>query len=262
MKISGIGFIYMITSPTGRIYIGSTIDLDQRIKSYICLQCKSQIKLYNSFKKYGFENHMFEVIWAGDIQEMYKYETLIGWGFNVLEPENLNCRLPKLGDLYKVVSIDTRKKMSISGIGKKHSEETRLKMKNRIISNTTKLKMSNSAKGKIFSKETRLKLSQKGKGRILSRELRTQISVRQLGKKLSKEHIENMIKGKQKPILQYDLQGNFIKEWISSKLACETLSIGRKNIGECLNGRSKTAGNFKWKYKNENIFNNKQKTNV
>ena len=60
MKISEIGFIYMITSPTGRIYVGSTIDIDYRFSQYKRLQCKNQIKLYNSLIKHGFEKHNFE----------------------------------------------------------------------------------------------------------------------------------------------------------------------------------------------------------
>ncbi|MEK6879986.1 MAG: NUMOD3 domain-containing DNA-binding protein, partial [Nanoarchaeota archaeon] len=89
---------------------------------------KHQIKLYNSLFKYGWENHIFEIVWAGDVNDMYKYETLIGWGFNVLEPENLNCKLPKLGDIWKVVSSETRKKMSNWQIGRKMSDEAKQKM--------------------------------------------------------------------------------------------------------------------------------------
>jgi group I intron endonuclease len=114
MKISGIGFIYMITSPTGRIYVGSTIDVEKRHQDYKYLDCKTQSKLYNSLKKYGYENHIIEIIWAGSIEDMFKYETLIGFGFDVLNSKNLNCKLPKLGDKYKVVSNETLEKMRVS----------------------------------------------------------------------------------------------------------------------------------------------------
>lgn len=46
-------------------------------------------------------------------------------------------------------------------------------------------------------------------------------------------------------ILQYDLQGNFIKEWSNIKTAIEITNI--KGINECINNRSKTAGGYIWK---------------
>ena len=51
-----------------------------------------------------------------------------------------------------------------------------------------------------------------------------------------------------KPILQYDLDGNFIKEWPS------TTDVGKefiKGINHCLRGRNKTAYGYIWKYKEE-----------
>ena len=49
-----------------------------------------------------------------------------------------------------------------------------------------------------------------------------------------------------KPILQYDLDGNFIREWPS---ATDVGTQIRKSICECLKGRHKTAYDYKWKYK-------------
>ena len=56
------------------------------------------------------------------------------------------------------------------------------------------------------------------------------------------------IKKIKKPILQYTLNGEFVREWPSAA------DVGRKvraNICYCLRGRTKTAYNFVWKYKNE-----------
>ena len=51
----------MITSPLNKIYIGQSINIENRWKQYKRLGCKKQIKLYNSFIKYGVENHTFEI---------------------------------------------------------------------------------------------------------------------------------------------------------------------------------------------------------
>ena len=58
---------------------------------------------------------------------------------------------------------------------------------------------------------------------------------------------EAMIK-RRRPILQYDLEGNFVGEWDCVDSARATIGGGIRN---CINGRQKTAGGFIWKYKNE-----------
>jgi group I intron endonuclease len=54
--------IYKITSPTNKIYIGKSKNIYIRWQSYKSLNCKTQIKIYNSLKKHGVENHTFEII--------------------------------------------------------------------------------------------------------------------------------------------------------------------------------------------------------
>lgn len=68
------GYIYKITSPTKRVYVGQTRNIKRRISAYKRIDCKAQPKLYNSFKKHGVEKHKFEVIAVCDIEEMNKYE--------------------------------------------------------------------------------------------------------------------------------------------------------------------------------------------
>ena len=59
-------------------------------------------------------------------------------------------------------------------------------------------------------------------------------------------HRDNVRKGRNKPILQYDLDGNFIREWPS---ATDVGREAQKNIVNCLKGRRKSAYNYIWKYK-------------
>lgn len=58
-KICGI---YKITSPSNSIYIGQSIDIALRWHHYKLGRSTKQILLHNSFKKYGVENHKFEVV--------------------------------------------------------------------------------------------------------------------------------------------------------------------------------------------------------
>ena len=56
------------------------------------------------------------------------------------------------------------------------------------------------------------------------------------------------IKKIKKPILQYTLNGEFVREWPSAADVGKEFSPG---INHCLRGRNKTAYNYVWKYKNE-----------
>ncbi len=56
------GVIYQIKSPSGKIYIGQTVNLYIREIHYRKLHCYKQRKIYNSLLKYGFDSHEFNVL--------------------------------------------------------------------------------------------------------------------------------------------------------------------------------------------------------
>jgi group I intron endonuclease len=90
-----LGYVYKITSPTNRIYVGSTKCISKRLLQYKNYFTKSQRRLHNSFMKYGFDSHIFEIIWEGPASERLIYEAQLGLELNVLSEKNLNCKLPK-----------------------------------------------------------------------------------------------------------------------------------------------------------------------
>ena len=58
---------------------------------------------------------------------------------------------------------------------------------------------------------------------------------------------------KLKSVLQYDLKGNFIKQWIGIKNASEILKINGSDIGECCRNKRKTAGGYIWRFKESEV---------
>jgi group I intron endonuclease len=54
--------IYKITSPTNKVYIGQSINLNNRFQSYKRLECKQQPQIFNSLNKHGFNNHIIEIL--------------------------------------------------------------------------------------------------------------------------------------------------------------------------------------------------------
>ena len=123
-------------------------------------------------------------------------------------------------------------KISKANKGKKHSEET--KQKQRI----AKL-------GKKYSEERNQKLR-----KPKSEETKQKISKAKLGKLKSDDYKQKISNIKSKPVLQYDLHGNFIKEWPSATKAGESLNKKNSAISECCNNKRKSAYNFIWKFKN------------
>ena len=120
--------IYKITSPTGNVYIGQSVNIKTRFSRYRKLSCKGQSALYNSLIKHGVENHKFEVLCECDVLELNEkerhYQDLFDSVFN-----GLNCKLTKTSDKSGYVSKETRIKMSRSAIGRKTSEETKEKLR-------------------------------------------------------------------------------------------------------------------------------------
>lgn len=61
---------------------------------------------------------------------------------------------------------------------------------------------------------------------------------------------ERVAEKKSKPVIQYDLLGNFIEEYKSTHEAERKTRIDNNCISRCCNGKYKTAGGFVWRYKN------------
>ena len=53
---------------------------------------------------------------------------------------------------------------------------------------------------------------------------------------------------KAKAVFQYELSGEFIKEWKSASEAAMFYHIDRRLINACCNGQQKSAGNYQWSY--------------
>lgn len=101
------------------------------------------------------------------------------------------------------------------------------------------------------NKERGEKISKANKGRPKPKGFGTNHSLKMIGKIQSPQTIKNRVNKLYKPILQYDLQGKFIKEWKSATEAGNKLNINISQINAVARGNTpaKTAGKFKWKYK-------------
>lgn len=200
--------IYQISNPMNQVYIGQSVNIESRKKYYISTQGKGQPKIYNSIKEYGWEKHIHKIIKECSIEQLDELETFYKNQF-IKERGWENALFCKLKD----------------GKGGLDSNETKIK---KSLSHTGKLKTEK-------HKQNMRKPKNHGK-KLSSREFTWNKKLR-----------EGIIKAKSSPILQYDLRGNFIKEW--STIA-EPLKLGLGDVDAALRGRQKTAGGYIWKFKN------------
>lgn len=106
--------IYKITSPSKKVYIGQSIDIEKRFNEYKRLSCKGQIKLYSSLKKYGFEKHKFEILLECSSDELNEFERYYQDLYCVTNRNGLNLKLTKTNDRKCEHSDETKLKISIS----------------------------------------------------------------------------------------------------------------------------------------------------
>lgn len=131
-----------------------------------------------------------------------------------------------------------RKEYSDMLIGNKHSEETKYKK-----SIAMKNVWASKSKEDITQIAIKRAISRKQNGFYVTEQHRENIRKSLLGKK--KENTLNY----GKIVQQFDLNGNFIKEYFNTQEAERILGKNKHNIQNAARGSQKTAYGFIWKYK-------------
>lgn len=218
-----MGVIYKITSPSGKIYVGKSINLKKRIKDYK-YQCRRKRKslVNSSIISHGWANHTIEIIeeCANELlseREIFWIKELKSYWEN--NPKGMNMTLGgEAGGGSWMWNIERRKYFSelFKGegspfYGKKHTEETK-----RTIGE--KAKKRNLESGRRVPKWG----AEKGRLKII------------------------------KPILCYSADGNFVCEYESAFQASRELSINRGSIVDSLRFGTWPMAKYCFKYKTNN----------
>lgn len=213
MKLCGI---YKITSPSGGIYIGQSIDIKSRERSYKNIKLKSQFILYNSIKKYGWENHKLDVIHECLREELNQWEIYYIKQYDTFETKH-GMNLTSGGGAATEYSKEARERMSLAQrskilsaehieniraaarlrIGTKASPETKEKIRQAQVGNKNCLGFKHSEERRVKIKLTfqnnpeievnrRKKISESKKGKNF--EFYDRMVSKETRKKLSKSH--------------------------------------------------------------------------
>lgn len=114
--------IYKLTSPLGKVYIGQSKNIKQRLNNYKKLRCKKQPAIYNALIKYGSESFKFEIIeecekeFLNELEQFYikKFNSLSPNGYNLTtggdcyelsKESKLNCKRAYVREYYSLVEI-------------------------------------------------------------------------------------------------------------------------------------------------------------
>jgi group I intron endonuclease len=207
--------IYKITNPKGKIYIGQSMNINKRKYAYKSAD-KRVIgpKISNSLNKYGWENHKFEIIEECNIDQLYEKE--VYWKEVILNEKQGDLTQVLFCNMHDVGSFGPLSQHIIDKLkGQKRTIETKLKMRN------AKIGKPSNFQGKKHTDETKKIQSNK-----------------KLGKPSNNP---------KKVIIQYDLEGEFIKKW-DSITSIKKSGLSKYGIHLCCQGKQKSSQGSIWKW--------------
>lgn len=214
------GVIYKITSPTGRIYIGKTVNFEKRMRRYKRNDKTGQKIIESSIEKYGWENHKVEIIDHAPIEHLNELEIKYIKELDTFNFDNSNgMNLTRGGE---------------GSFGAKRSDET-------------KKLMSERKKGKIPIAAS-LPRSEKQLNHIKYGNIGRK-RTKEAGEKKFKTELDKFI-NKHESILQIDLKGEIVKEWVMvPKYVAIENDIDPSYLLKALKYRTTPCKGYYWKYK-------------
>jgi group I intron endonuclease len=245
--------IYITTNLiNGKQYIGK--DEHNRI-SYL----GSGVTLKLAIKKYGKENFRKEIIeYCINREHLKEREEYWLNKYDVSSNNNFYNRINTSAG--PVHTIDSKRAISeklkgCSPYKNKTKEEIDIisDKKHNSMKSGGSQKISDKLRGRLKSEETKQNMKvpktkeNSKKGIPLNKDTKQKISDRLKGRRNLWSTGEKLRKG----IIQLDMEGNIINEWISIKEAGINLNIDRAGISNALSGKQHTAGGFMWKLKKE-----------
>lgn len=224
-----IGIIYKYTSPSGKCYIGQTINEPLRRKMWFSSSYHyAGVKIDRARKKYGKDNFVYQIL----VKNIYSSRELAIQDLNRLEiyyiglydsyNNGYNSTIGGDGVVGLKLTEEQIEKVRKANLGKKLSKEHRIKI------GRASSKWQNTEEGKI-------KMSSIRKGKSNPNAIRVMVSARI------------------RPIVQLSIDMEFIREFNNIKEA--VTSIGGKtanaNIIKVCKGERATAYGYIWKYKED-----------
>ena len=205
--------VYIHKFPNGKVYIGITRQ-EPKIRWGGGNGYVRNEYMHRAIKKYGWENIEHIILFDGLSEEdACEIEKLLIKKYRANEKE-FGYNIESGGQCSNLAE-STKQKLREAHIGKSASEETREKMR---------------ASRNRFISENPEEYKKIMENMMLA--------------------VEKAAELKRKPVIQYDLDGNFLAVWNSTREAERVLGIYHSHISKCCNKAPKcnTAGGYRWEY--------------
>lgn len=206
---------------TGDKYIGSSINLFKRRREHF-YQLKTKvhgnIRLQVSYEKHGKDNFIFYVI--EPVEDKHKLIEREQHYIDLLKPKYNICKKAD-SSLGVKRSKETKDKVRLANLGLKHPE--------------WRNKIKSKAQGGDNHWTRNKRFSEDSKERMKKAQL--------------KLYASGYVHPNKKPIIQYTLQMEFLKEWESAAEIERVLGILKSSICQCAKGTIKSSRSFIWRYK-------------
>lgn len=255
-KLPRISCVYKIVSPSGKVYIGQSVDFFARIRSYRKNLTIGQPILYHSVQKYGWKAHDFTIL------RMCKHEMLTYWeGYYM---ELFRSRDKKYGMNVRYaghkgnLSEESKRKIGIKNKGINSSSYQKTGKLSKLSKPVLQLDLT----GNIVKRWDAIadivrefgyhstNISKCCKGQVFSVYGYNWVYEHEFGNK-KKFNARPPGESNFKPIDQFDLNGNFIKTFESVKGASESVSGSSGNLYSVCMGTQKSAYGYLWQYHNK-----------
>ena len=252
------GFIYKIMSPNGKIYVGQTININQRKKKYKNKGFKGQIKLWLNCEKYNWNPIdsfcIIEECLCGNDKKNINEREKFWVNFYDSFKNGLNCNEGGNGNLGRTPSDETKKKLSL-----KAHEQWRLMSDDQ--KDKRNKKISQSSKNRIVSIETieKIKKSKQLNPFKPSEEFKQKITKSLIGKpgrntgNKHSEETKQRIKESKKGVKNEHSRKKIIcittdKIYQSIIDASIDLGLCQSKISLVCSNKRKSTGGYKFKY--------------
>lgn len=203
-----IGYIYKFENKVnGKIYIGKTKNINNRIYQHSHVTKCRNTKFGNAIKKYGIDMFSFDVLITIHSRNRDNLDII------------LNC-LEKYF-IKKYNSFNEGYNCTLGGDGTinfKHSEETKNKLRCRVVSESARKKIGDAHRGKTCHR------------------------------RLTNKWRNSVVEAKSIPIKQFSKDGTFIRQWSSVTEASLSCKLPKSCISRVCKGERKSCGGFIWKY--------------
>lgn len=219
-----MAYVYKITNPEGKIYVGQTISFRKRLVSYAKYGTNGvrQSILVESFKKYGFENHIFQLL-------------------------EMNVPLEKAGEreAYWINHFNSVYWLNPKGMNKNRFD-------NRVVNRIKNKSSKDPYEGiEIWDLKPFTGAEFLQKGIELKKKL-TAIVNKRTNRTFPEWSTRLLAESLKKPIVCYDVNGDFVKEFDSTKTAVEELGITRSSVKDSLRKGSWSRNLYMFRYKEDN----------